>query len=259
MHSSILNATVMARLNETNYLTWNVHMRVLLIHSDLWSIMSGMEAVPDAKTAASMEVEAYALCQLKAAAKIALYVDDSQIIHVQGDDPKVIWNTLASIHCARGLSIQLVAMRKFSRMEKHPKQSITSWVGDIEAQAYLMKDIGIKLPDLLTIVVLTSGLPPEYDSVVITHNAVKPNELTLDLAISCLLNEEECHLSHKQLDDYKASLIKGESDNSDTAFTARSRANITCFKCRKKGHYAKDCLEKKEHANLVEEAPDAAW
>jgi len=117
MPSSILNATVMAHLNETNYLTWNVRMRALLIRSNLWSIVSGMEAVPDPKTAASMEVEAYTLHQLKAAAKIALYVDDTQIIHVQGDDPKVIWDTLASIHRARGLSTQLAAMRKFSRME----------------------------------------------------------------------------------------------------------------------------------------------
>ena len=144
-------------------------------------------------------------------------------------------------------------------MEKHPEQSITLWVGNIKAQAHLLKDIGIKFPNLLTIIVLTSGLPPEYDSVIIALNAVKPDQLTLDLAISCLLNEEECHLSCKQLDDYKSSLIKGKPDNSDTAFTARSRANITCFKCRKKGHYAKDCLEEKEHTNIAQEAPDAAW
>jgi len=156
-------------------------------------------------------------------------------------------------------STQLAAMRKFSRMEKRPEQSITLWVGDIKAQAYLMKDIGIKLPDLLTIVILTSGLPPEYDSVIVALDAVKPDELTLDLAISRLLNEEECHLSCKQLDDYKASLIKGKSDNSDAAFTTRSKANITCFKCRKKGHYTKDCLKEKECSNLAEEAPDAAW
>jgi len=109
MSSSILSATVMAHLSETNYLTWNVRMCALLIHSDLWGIVSGKEAVPDLKTATSTEVDKYALRQLKAAAEIALYVDNIQIIHVQGDDPKVIWDTLASIHCARGLSTQLAA------------------------------------------------------------------------------------------------------------------------------------------------------
>jgi len=103
MPSSILNATVMVHLNETNYLTWNVRMRALLIRSNLWSIVSGTEAVPDPKTATSTEVEAYTLRQLKAAAEITLYVDDTQIIHIQGDDPKVIWDTLTSIHHAHGL------------------------------------------------------------------------------------------------------------------------------------------------------------
>ena len=134
-----------------------------------------------------------------------------------------------------------------------------SWVGDVKAQVHLMKDIEIKLPDLLTIVVLTSSLSHEYNSVIVALDAVKPDELTLKLAISQLLNEEECHLSRKQHDDYKVSLIKGKSDSSNAAFAVHSRANITCFKCGKKGHYAKDCLKEKEHANLVKEVPDAAW
>ncbi|KAI9464315.1 hypothetical protein HD554DRAFT_2175109 [Boletus coccyginus] len=182
--STILSTTVMPCLNETNYLTWHIRMHALLIRSDLWGVISGTEPTPD-----------------PTATEIALYVDDSQIIHVQGDDPKVIWDTLASIYRAHDLSTQLAAMRKFSCMEKRPKQSIMSWVSDVKAQAHLMKDIRIKLPDLLTIVILTSGLSFEYDSVVVAFNAVKSNELTLNLTISHLLNKEERHLSHKQLDN----------------------------------------------------------
>ncbi|KAF8546970.1 hypothetical protein OG21DRAFT_1364839, partial [Imleria badia] len=93
------------------------------------------------------------------------------------------------------------------------------------------------------IIVLTSGLPSEYDSVVVALDVVKPDELTLEITISRLLNEEERHLSHKQLEDYKTSL-KGEPD-SDTTFTAHTgKVNVTCFRCGKKGHFAKDCKEK---------------
>ena len=108
--TSILNVSVMPHLNETNYLTWNIRMRTLLIRADLWGIVSGKEAAPDPATASTTIVDAFALCQLKAAAEITLYIDDSQIIHVQGDDPKTIWDTLASVHRAHGLSTQLAAM-----------------------------------------------------------------------------------------------------------------------------------------------------
>ncbi|KAI5996763.1 hypothetical protein EDC04DRAFT_2499742, partial [Pisolithus marmoratus] len=58
-----------------------------------------------------------------------LYVDNSQMPHMQGDDPHVIWSELSHIHCACGLSTQLTAMHKFSHMEKQPSQSMSSWIG----------------------------------------------------------------------------------------------------------------------------------
>ena len=108
--TSILNVSVMPHLNKTNYLTWNIHMHTLLIHADLWRIVSGKEAAPDPAMASTTTVNAFTLCQLKATAEIMLYIDDSQIIHVQGNDPKTIWDTLTSIHYAHSLSTQLAAM-----------------------------------------------------------------------------------------------------------------------------------------------------
>ena len=150
-------------------------------------------------------------------------------------------------------------MQKFSCMEKRPDQSISSWIGDIKAQAHLIKDIGITLPDLFVIVVLTSGLPAEFDSVVITLDSIESKSLTLKVAISRLLNEEERHLSHKLMEDYKTSLIKGEPADDAIAYAARvGKPNVTCFKCGKKGHYVKDCPEK-ESAHFAEEEPDGVW
>ena len=203
----------MPRLNETNYLTWHVRMRTLLIRTELWGITSGKETAPDPKTASATTVESFVSCQLKAATEITLYVKDSQIPHIQSDDPKVVWDELTHVHCSRGLSTQLTAMRKFSRMEKRPDQSVSSWIGDIKAQAHLITDISITLPNLFVIVVLTSGLPAKFDSVVVTLDSIESKSLTLKVAILHLLNKEERHLSRKLMEDYKTSLIKGASAN----------------------------------------------
>ena len=60
--TSILNVSVMPCLNETNYLTWNIHMRALLIHANLWGIVSGKEAAPDPATASTTAVNTFTLC-----------------------------------------------------------------------------------------------------------------------------------------------------------------------------------------------------
>ena len=57
---------------------------------------------------------------------------------------------------------------------------------------------------------LTSGLPPEYESAVVTLNSVNLKDLTLEFVIGHLLNEEECQLSQKLFQDSK--VVKGETE-----------------------------------------------
>ncbi|KAG8216692.1 hypothetical protein J3R82DRAFT_6898, partial [Butyriboletus roseoflavus] len=73
-----------------NYLTWHIQMHALLICSNLWGIMLGIDTMPDPATATPTTVNTFALHKLKATAKITLYINNSQIIHVQGDNPKAI-------------------------------------------------------------------------------------------------------------------------------------------------------------------------
>jgi hypothetical protein len=84
--SSILNTAVMPRCNETNYLTWHVRIHALLIHNDLWGVVSGNKSPPDPTKASPTKINNFMSHQLKAATEIVLYVNDSQIIHGQGDD-----------------------------------------------------------------------------------------------------------------------------------------------------------------------------
>ena len=77
--TGILNVTTIPRLNEMNYPTWHVRMCALLICTELWGITCGKETTPNPKTASAAAAKSFISCQLKAAAKITLYVEDSQI------------------------------------------------------------------------------------------------------------------------------------------------------------------------------------
>jgi len=173
-------------LNETNYLTWHIHMHALLICSNLWGIISGTESTSDPSKASVTKINTYMSHWLKATAEIALYVNDSQIIHViihKSSGTRLLVSTMPMAF----QSNLLLYIWKFSCMKKQPQQLITSWIDDVKTCAYLLKDINIKLSKLLTIIVLTSGLPSEYDSVVVALDTVKPYQLTLKLTTSHLL------------------------------------------------------------------------
>ncbi|KAG2159305.1 uncharacterized protein EDB93DRAFT_1040086, partial [Suillus bovinus] len=43
----------------------------------------------------------------EARAEIILHVECDQLAHMHDRDPKVIWETLAQVHCARGLGTRM--------------------------------------------------------------------------------------------------------------------------------------------------------
>ena len=95
---------------------------------------------------------------------------------------------------------------------------------------------------------------------VVALDSVNSKDLTPKLMIGHLLNEEECQLSQKLMQDSKA--IKGEPDT-DSSYAARvTKSNVTYYQCRKRGHYLKDCPDK-ESAQYIdiydEEEPNGVW
>ena len=135
-------------------------MHVLLICLGYWDLVCGTETLPDADRADIKKADLFVDCQFKSCAELILYVEDSQLPHMSGDVPKVIWDELACVHCAHSLSMQLVAVCKFSCMEKGASQLMSLWIGKIKAQVQLMKEIDIALPDLFIIVVPHLWPPP---------------------------------------------------------------------------------------------------
>ncbi|KAJ7704523.1 hypothetical protein B0H17DRAFT_838228, partial [Mycena rosella] len=87
--------------------------------------------------------------------------------------------------------------------------------------------------DAQIIATLLMSLPPAYDSLIVAldSHAEKDN---LDFVIGRLLNEET-----RQESEFSAAYPE------TSALTVRvcDKSRITCFKCRKQGHYQFECPE----------------
>lgn len=201
-------------------------MKAILIKQGYWSLVSGTEALTTSIQADADKLAAFTQRQLEAYSELILAIDDSQLAHMDSEDPKVIWDELAKVHGAQGLSTQLTAVRKFVRMKKKADQSMSSWIGDVRSFSHQMKRIDIILPDIFIIVVLTSGLPPEYEPVVVALDAIDSTKLTLDTTITQLLDEEERHISQKLMAEYKSPPIDPESTEDLDCTTTSEEAKV---------------------------------
>jgi hypothetical protein len=104
-------------LNDENYSLWVIHMEANLVSHKLWGQVV-YEGNTDVKTVE--ELEAVVLDWKKKRKKMAEVwaaiiqrVEDSQLTHIQDQDPAVIWEELASIHLSCGLVTHLALSRKF--------------------------------------------------------------------------------------------------------------------------------------------------
>jgi hypothetical protein len=134
-----------------------------------------------------------------------------------------------------------------------------TFISEAHCLALQPQEIGVAIDEEDITLVLTGGLPPSYDNFIITLDSTPPADLTLDYVITRLLNEEA-----------RQSSTKIVTPSNDVAFATFSKprdlSEITCFNCRKKGHFQSVCPELKKvarpkiiAATAIAEEEDEAW
>lgn len=129
-------------------------------------------------------------------------------------------------------------------MAKKADQSIISWLADVRRAAFRLEEIGAPVTDEDMILVLTNNLPPSYSQLIVTFDSTPPDDLNIEYVITHLLNEESRQANET---------IASTSDDHALAATTKPLTPIhciTCFNCKKKGHYKRDCPTR-ESANAA--------
>ena len=93
-------------LNDDNYMEWSIPMEAKLICKGLWDNVQ-CEVSVEGKTAVEVEeivTKWHGKCTQKkmaeTCAEIILRVEDSQLAHVHGCDPEILWGNLLQVHHA---------------------------------------------------------------------------------------------------------------------------------------------------------------
>ena len=204
-------------------------MEAVLVRKQLMQIVDGSKVMP-LGSPNSKAVLAFKRSQSEARAEIILCLEPSQLPHARDPDPKVIWEELDAVHRSRGFATRLALRRKFLFLKKKQDQSMQSWIADVRDAAHRLQDADAEASDEDIILVLTQGLPSEFDNFVVSLDATDASLLTLDYVITRLLNEEA-----------RQGIVITPRAESALASLRRDLQNITCFHCQNKGHYKSQC------------------
>lgn len=193
-----------------DYHNWKFQVKMLLIHEDLWNCVTSEGSVDEKQ-------------DLKALAKICLCVSTAAYPHVRtARTAREAWDNLSKAYEDRGLSRRLGLLRTLFSMKYSECVNMNSYLSKIIETSQQLSDIGSPLDDDFVAVIMLSGLPGDYDPLIMTleNNNVK---LSSDIVKAKLLQEDQ----------------RRTSNEGETALTTKKF--VRCFRCKQLAHTSKYC------------------
>lgn len=248
------NVQHIEKLDETNFESWKLMMRSVLICNELWSYVSGAIVKTEQNRAE------WTLRDDKALALITLSVKTNQLSHIKrAQSSKEAWDTLVQMYESRGPVRKASLYKQLYRMKKETSQSMSSYISSFCDIIEKLEEAGIQIPNELLSIMILNSLPFEYENFCI---AIESRDVIPSIEIlKAKLIEEEA----RQLERDNKHAIQEENDalytknkpksNNNNKYNKSNQRDIKtkskfpgkCFKCEKPGHKAADCRSAKKH------------
>ena len=239
------------KFNGSNFSMWKLKMRAILMKDNCLAAIEGRPAgVTDDKW---KEMDAMAV------ANMHLALSDSVLSGVEEKkSAKEIWDALTKLYQAKSLHNKIFLKRRLYTLRMAETTSVTEHINTLNTLFSRLNSLGHKIAELERAEILLQSLPDSYDQLIINYtNNVLSDYIVFDDVAAAVLEEEsrrknkEDRLgSSKQVE--ALTMTRGRSTEHGSSGShnhgrskSRSRKNIKCYNCGKKGHVKKDCWRNK--------------
>ena len=225
-------------LNEKNYATWKVQIKMHLMKDDLFGIVKGREVAPSTDTTA---VRKFELRRDRALATIVLAVEP-KLLYLIGDptDPSVVWQKLQDTFQKKSWANKFRLKRKLYSMKLKPGDDLQVHLKTFVEIFEELAVIGDPIQDEDRVINLLASLPDDYSTLVTALEAMEKVP-SWESVTERLLHEE-----NKIKGDRSCSSVRSNprpiQENEKSLVTKQKRSKpVKCFECNKTGHVKKDC------------------
>ena len=237
-----LLANVQKLSGPENYFDWVFQMRLILTRAGVWGVVNGSIAKPALIDTASLADWTAKSAEGYTAIGLALKPD--QVIHIRDcTDAPSAWSALERVYLRNSSANRISLKRRLYGTRHDPKDSIHIYINNITNLASQLHAMGVNIGDEDITDVLIFNLPSSYDPVA-TALMTRHGKLTVSDISAALIEYESRNKSEANPDGdlsvyFAKSGIRGKGKFSKDSDGANN--GVTCHRCRKTGHYARDC------------------
>lgn len=243
------------KFNGQNYSQWRFQINCALKAKGVYSVANG-ESIKPTNDAAKLEKwikdDAIAMFTISSAMEL------NQVTLIEScDSSKEMMEKLDSIFKLKSDFNKMLLLDKFHQMKMESNETVVQYIAKIENLAHQIKDSGETISDATIITKILGTLPSKYRNFRQAWLSVDDSKQILS-NLTARLIDEEMSLSqseqaesaflasnHSKYEVKRHANYQGNENKYKNQSRNFDKSKITCYVCRRKGHYARDCRSTK--------------
>lgn len=257
-----------APLSATNYLSWSIKLEMLLIRSELWSVVDGSEGAPTDTNIDALA--AWKSRDSKARSEILLHCGEKQLLMLKPlSTSKVVWDKLKQLYERSNKASQVNLHKQLCHLSMTDNDDVINFLEHWQSVLQEAAIAGCQFDDTQQVMLLLSALPDSWSAFITTQGGI--STLTFTELISNILQQNAINNSNTESSKTSAFYVKGkffkpqhkfnrsqqqgsilgkppiQQFRRPTSSTSLPKNPIFCHYCGKPGHKSPECRKKKRN------------